>query len=209
VHNIILLGNGKVLTPIFTAIQARDRAFADGEDKKGPFVACRLDNRSDARLFGWYILVSPEDRSLMLKYSWHGNINGKKNAEKFVEVRRREVIGGKEITVQLTQEIWNQYKGTATEAVMRTGHLLDFRRCNLQISKRARAQGGHRGVTKTRSNTWQAQITVDGKNTYLGNAASEDDAGRIYNRYLRKLKEERSANNRIQEMPYNDTDPLF
>jgi hypothetical protein len=130
-RNILLL-NGKVIRPVFTSAQAHKRAFFRGEDIEGPFVACKLDNRWDAQLYGWYMLVSPEDVDFIKKHSWCGNICGSAGGQ-HLEVRRREHINGRQFDFLLHHEIWKRMSGVEQKVVFRVGHQLDFRRSNLAL----------------------------------------------------------------------------
>jgi hypothetical protein len=204
VKNILIL-NGKVITPLFTATQAAKKDFVRGEDVQGPFVACQLNNQSFADLWGWYVLVSPEDLSLMTRYTWCGRISG--SLHKAIAVRRRENIDGQEYDFWLNQEIWTRQTGREIERVWRLGHPLDFRRSNLSS---APLRKECRGVSFRHDlKSWQVQITVNGENKYLGLAAYADEGYRMYNRYLRQCKSDCPDDLNIQTQPYNNVSPMF
>jgi hypothetical protein len=200
----ILILNGKPVAPIVRAEKARNRNFFEGNDELGPFVAYKLDNRWNAQLYGWYIFVSPEDLDLMKRFNWCGNICGGKNGQ-HVEVRRREYIGDQQRDFLLHHEIWERMNGAVPHFVHRIGHQLDFRRQNLSSSA---VKNGHKGVT-SRKYGFQVQIAVDGKSRYIGRTATADEGYRKYNRFLRHLKNERPADPNIQQMPYNQIEPMF
>jgi RAV-like factor len=44
----------------------------------------------------------------------------------------------------------------------------------------ARRQAKFKGICKTRSNKWAAQITIGGQTTHIGTFLTEDDAARAY-----------------------------
>jgi hypothetical protein len=201
VVSFIKFGN-TVITPIFTAEQAGSKEYFRGIDKQGPFVACLLGNHPSAAMFGWYIKVSPEDYELICRYNWCGNNNGRT-----IEVRRREKINGKDLSFHLANEIWERMGKAKISRVYRYGHILDFRRQNLfhTISRT-----GCRGVVwhKLRQR-WQVQIVLNGDTTYIGTASYPNDGYRMYNRYLRSLKQKHPEDQKIQAMEYNEVFPMF
>lgn len=131
----ILLVSGKIVRPVFTSAQAKGKAFFNGEDTRGEFVACRLDNHWRAQLYGWYILVSPEDVGHVRRYNWCGNICGCKPSQ-HIEVRRRESIEGVSHSDQLHHDIWERMTGNRPDVIIRTLHPLDFRRQHLALPLR-------------------------------------------------------------------------
>jgi hypothetical protein len=69
-------------------------------------------------------------------------------------------------------------------------------------NRKRKPSSKHKGVSKTRSNKWQARITdLNGKATHLGTFDKEDDAGEAYNDAIRKygLEEVSVMNDTPQE----------
>ncbi|MDB5264608.1 MAG: hypothetical protein JWN64_179 [Parcubacteria group bacterium] len=197
--------NGKPLTPLFTHAQAIGRDFVKGSDEKGPFVACRLRNRNPSALYGWYVLVSPEDLEVMKEYIWCGNICGK-SRQQSIQIRRRRSVAGEVSCMTLNHIIWERMGRSLDGPVCRVDHLLDFRRSNLAFI----TYSSRRGVLWVRtSSRWEVRIVLQGKNRYVGIAPNQEEGYRMYNRYLRNLKADFPEDSAIQAMPYNDVEPVF
>lgn len=132
---IILNPNGvrRIITPIFTSHQAGGRDFVPGEDKHGKFIACRLDNQVGTKLYGWYVLVSPEDLVIMQRNSWSGNICGSSPFQGF-EVRRFIGSGDDRIDFRLNHVIWERTHGSDVARIASVGHPLDLRRDRLMLA---------------------------------------------------------------------------
>ena len=202
-----LAHSGKVILPIFTSQQALSRTFVHGKDEQGPYVACRLGNRNPSRFYGWYVLVFPEDLSLMKEFNWCGTTSDSINGiARGVEIRRRTSVNGEPCSIMLGREIWSRiYAGEVPLYVYRLGHPLDFRRVNLS---RFPLGNEVRGITRDK-NGWQVQITIGNETRYVGRTPYPDEGYRMFNRYLKGLKEQRSDDARIQAMPYNKVEPQF
>lgn len=198
-----LLVAGVEVFPLLTPLQTQDRPFVEGEDEQGSYVACRLSNAWRSPLYDWYVFVSPEDVPLMEEYTWCGNIYGPNHAG--IEVRRRERVDGKTYSIQLSRVIWERMGESEVRSINRVWHLLDFRRQGLSSSSLRRSC---RGIT-WRNGTWQVQITINKKSTYIGQASNSNEGYRMYNRYLRKLKEEFPHDHMIRSKAYNDVTPQF
>jgi len=202
-----LAHSGKVILPVFTSQQALSRTFVCGQDEQGPYVACRLANRNPSKFYGWYVLVSPEDLPLMKEFNWCGTTSDCVNGEmRGIEVRRRTSMNGEQCSIMLGREIWvRTYAGEVPIFVYRLGHPLDFRRMNLsQFPLRE----GVRGITKHKD-AWQVQITIENESHYIGRTSYPDEGYRMFNRYLKGLKEQRPNDARIQAIPYNEVEPQF
>lgn len=202
-----LVQSGKVILPVFTSQQALSRTFVHGTDEQGLYVACRLGNRNPSRFYGWYVLVSPEDLPLMKKFNWCGTISDSVEGRmRGIEVRRRTSVNGEQSSIMLGREIWARtYAGEAPFMVYRLEHPLDFRRINLSRSPLGK---GVRGITKHRD-TWQVQMTIGHETHYIGRTAYPDEGYRMFNRYLKGLKEQCPNDVRIQAIPYNEVEPQF
>ena len=202
-----LTQSGKVFFPVFTSQQALSRMFVHGKDEQGLYVACRLSNRNPSRFYGWYVLVSPEDLPLMKEFNWCGTISASIDGRaRGIEIRRRRSVNGKPSSIMLGREIWSRtYAGEVPILVYRLGHPLDFRRVNLSQFP---LEKGLRGITKHKD-AWQVQITIGNESHYIGRAAYPDEGYRMFNRYLKGLKEQRSGDARIQAIPYNEVEPQF
>lgn len=198
-----LLVGGAEVFPLLTPLQTQDRPFVEGEDERGLYVACQLNNTWRSPLYGWYVFVSPEDVPLMKAHTWCGNIYGPNRAG--IEIRRRERIDGKTYSIQLNREIWERIGEPETRCISRAWHPLDFRRQSLSSSPLIK---GCRGLT-WHQEAWQVQITLNKKTVYIGHAASSAEGYRMYNRYLRKLKEEFPNDHIIRSKAYNDVTPQF
>lgn len=134
-RNLLFLnanGKKKIVYPVFTAAQAKNRPFAKSEDTRGEFIACRLGNHWGAQLYGWYMLVSPDDIPFVKRYNWCGNICGDSDSQ-HITVRRRESINGQQQDVLLHHDIWERHTGTSADVIHRIRHPLDFRRDNLSL----------------------------------------------------------------------------
>jgi len=207
VSNLQLTQSGRVILPVFTNQQALSRTFVYGKDKQGLYVACRLGNRNPSKFYGWYVLVSPEDLALMKEFNWCGTISDSTDGRaRGIEIRRRTSVGGIRCSIMLGREIWSRtYAGEVPILVYRLGHPLDFRRVNLSQFP---LEKGLRGITKHKD-AWQVQITIGNESHYIGRAAYPDEGYRMFNRYLKGLKEQRSGDARIQAIPYNEVEPQF
>jgi hypothetical protein len=199
-----LLINDQVVRPLFTIHQLLGR-LVRRSDECGPYVACLLGNRNPSVLYGWYILVSPEEMLLMKDYNWCGHVSSQGGKPTAINIRRRENLDGKEHSIPLTTEIWKRVHGAEPMGrVFKLGHPLDFRRPNLSLV----APVGLRGVTP-HGGGFQVQLSVSGKCIYVGMATSYDEDYRMYNRHLRQLKDKNQNDLLIQSVPYNKVDPLF
>lgn len=197
--------DGVEVAPLFTKRQGIGRPFVLGTDEQGPYVACLLGNRNPSHLYGWYILVSPEDLPLLKKHNWCGNLTGAEGNRSIV-VRRRETVDGRQFSILLSHEIWQDIAGIEPLRVCRLGHPLDYRRQNLsEFSVRS----GCRGITQVSPNSWMVQMFIRDANVYVGYASSPDEGYRMYNRHLRELKESNPEDKRIQSIRYNEVVPLF
>lgn len=195
--------NGEILNPIFAKSQALGRSFVQGKDDYGPYIACRLNNRNPSALYGWYIFVSPEELQLMKDHNWCGNIV----EETGIQVRRRETVDGVPNSVPLTQEIWRRaYGEEPLDRIHKRRHPLDYRRNNLTLWV---FRDNCRGITELKGGGYQVQITLDNESVYIGKVTDEDEGYRMYNRYLRELKNNRPLDTKIQVTPYNKVEPLF
>lgn len=203
-----MLSGRKLILPIFTSQQMLGRPFVRGKDEHGEYISCRLRNRNTSKFYGWYVLVSPEDFPLMQDFNWcaaqSNSVHG--STTRGIEVRRREVISGKNYSIMLSREIWQRiYPGDVPPYIYRLGHPLDFRRIKLSQFPSAVSA---RGVVRC-GNGWQVQIVIKGEATYIGRAVCVDEGYRMFNRHLKKVKEENPTDARIQAMPYNKVEPLF
>ncbi len=208
-----IMVRGKVLLPLITKRQALGRPFLHGEDEQGEYVACRIGARNPSTLYGWYVFVSPEDLPLMKEDSWCGHIakNGESNN---VIVRRSETVDGKQYRPALNRDIWTRtYDEDPPEHVYRIGHPLDFRRMNLTKNKPPRAEPTGkmylRGLTWRERGFWFVQLGLRGESHYVGVTKSPDEGYRMFNRYLRDLKEKNPDDAKIQALLYNEIEPQF
>ncbi len=198
-----LLVGGAQVFPLLTPLQTQDRPFVEGEDTRGPYVACKLGNTRRSPFYDWYVFVSPEDVPLMKAHTWSGNICGSTRAH--IEIRRRELVDGKLYSIQLNREIWERMGEPGRRSVSKHGHPLDFRR---EVLSAAQLRSIRRGLT-WQYGAWQVQIGVNNKNIYVGRTPSSAEGYRMYNRYLRKLKDEFPHDENIQSIPYNEVTPQF
>lgn len=103
------------------------------------------------------------------------------------ETRREE-------NVRLGRWVMHNPKGLLVDHI--NHNILDNRRCNLRATTAAQNSRNRRphknttsrfkGVCRTRSGKWQAQIKVDLKSVYLGMFDDELEAAKAYNEAARK-----------------------
>jgi len=203
-----IIVQGKAIEPIIVGKEVGYRQCVHSEDSHGPYVAWRLGNRNPSRFYGWYVLLSPEDLSLMENYNWCGNRN-----PNGIEVRRRETVYGKQYSFLLGRAIWERMNPGLDYGryVHRLGHPLDFRRTRLSPNPRSTFDHDKllRGIV-AHLGGWQVQISRgDGISQYIGRTSTKAEGYRMYNRHLRDLKEKHPQDRRIQNMPYNQIDPPF
>jgi len=206
VVNQVLEYDRGVIKPLVTHIQCLSRDIVKMQDEQGEFYACRLKNRNGSALCNWYVIVSPEDVSLLKDCRWCGLFNVHRGT---IEVRRRETLDGKQYSILLTREIWERAhpKNSEPKRIYRLGHTLDFRRQNLSSGW---VRDGCRGVIWHKEKKyWQVGFGFNGRFIYIGTAMYPDDGYRMFNRYLRDLKRENPEDKSIQCLPYNKVVPKF
>jgi hypothetical protein len=201
------------VTPLVDKSRTLGRQLITGDDDHGPYLAYRLDNRNMSCMYGWYVYVSPEDKPLVKEHNWCGKVMSHGCS---ICVRRVKTTGGFQRTFILSREIWERMHGFIPKSVyvycMR--HPLDFRRNLLTTSIVASihyASCNHKhGITWNKNaRSWQVQITIRRKTHYIGQADYPDEGYRMYNRYLRDLKNKFPKEETIQCMSYNDIFPKF
>ena len=112
-------------------------------------------------------------------------------------------------------------RGTKTVVDHRNGNGLDNRRANLrrasqaqnQINRAGNLRSGsmaskYRGVKLRRARTWEADIRINGKKTFLGSFKTAEDAARAYDAAARQYHGEFARLNFPAESDTQDGRPL-
>lgn len=134
---------------------------------------------------GFTALVDAEDFERVAAYRWHPRKSGK---HIYAQTGFRRP-GGKSTTLQMHHLILPQQLGV--EVDHRDGNGLDNRRTNLRYASRSQNQAntvfarrnssGFKGVRRHKyGKLWQARISYENKQMYLGSFFIPEDAARAY-----------------------------
>lgn len=132
--------------------------------------------------------IDADERILAFKWSFSGQYA--------TRGRKKKADGYGPTVVFLHQVVMNAPDGALIDHI--NGDKLDCRRSNLRPatrpqnawnSRHAVGKSGFRGV-KVKGNRWQAQMSVDGRNRYIGSFATPEDAARAYDAEARRLRGE-------------------
>lgn len=158
---------------------------------------------------GFRTIIDIEDLERVLEFSWHSNpTRSKTHFNCYAKTQRIILENGKPITklILLHRFVMNAPPESSVDHINRDG--LDNRKCNLRFATTSQNQAnrdfsaqsttGFRGVHFHKlSQKFQAKISVNNKNIYLGLHPTAQDAARIYNEAARKYQGEFAQLNEI------------
>jgi len=136
---------------------------------------------------GQFALIDAEDVPLVAQHKWSASWNS--SIQGFYAVRKIRRADGRTTSLGLHVQVLRPALGFVADHI--SGATLDNRKANLRQATRAenarnrraarRNTSGFKGVTwRARRSKWEAAITLDGKNKYLGSFATPESAHFAY-----------------------------
>lgn len=174
------------MTPRKQIVEQLRHRFDDATPFKIEGVYCKLIPLSQ----GQYAIVWESDYKWLMRWNWYAWWNS--HTRSFYAVANLPMVnlvpGG---SLKMNRLILGLEKGDPRQGDhIDTGSTLDNRRSNLRIATRFEQQrntrrqrnntSGFKGVSLHESGKWVAQITVDGKNIYLGLFDTREEAYAAY-----------------------------
>ena len=154
---------------------------------------------------GYSTIIDEEDLELISQKSWHALLT-KTGARANTNVKREDGY----INVDLGRFLLGLKPGDKREVDHINRNTLDNRRCNLRIVTKAQNAknksisrdntSGYNGAQWHKTDRkWRARIGTDGKQIFLGNFDTREDAAHAYNKAAKKYHGEFASLNEIEE----------